>query len=105
MEQDIGDIALWRQFVNAIQREGVMQWKKKAIDRYERALVQYQEELLFICHFAGGGPGRAPEIMSIRHRNTANGGIRNVGIEDGLMVLFTMTYKGYRSTQKVKIIH
>jgi hypothetical protein len=75
------------------------------MEQYEQHLVRFQEQLLFCCHFSGGQPSRAPEILSIRHRNTANGGIRNVGVENGLMFYVPKTHKNYMQTGSMKIVH
>jgi superfamily II DNA helicase RecQ len=78
----------------------------------ERAAVQFGadlesllEELLFLAHLSGGQPGRAPEILTIRHRNTVNGGCRNVLIDRGLVMLLVGYHKGFSKTGRVKLIH
>ncbi|KAH8800927.1 hypothetical protein F5884DRAFT_625009, partial [Xylogone sp. PMI_703] len=50
-------------------------------------------------------PARARELLTLRKRNTANGGVRNIGIDEG-MVSYTVEYhKGYRSSGNIKRIH
>ena len=56
-------------------------------------------------HMCGGQPGRAPEILSIRWKNTEQGGVRNIFIEDGIVAFVTTYHKGYRSSNDIKIIH
>jgi len=56
-------------------------------------------------HICGGQLGRAPEILGIRWKNTEQGGIRNIFIEDGLVAFVTGYHKGYRSSNNIKIIH
>lgn len=56
-------------------------WRRKEIERYQRQVEQFQEQLLILMHLTGGQAARASEIISIRHRNTTNGGVRNVFID------------------------
>lgn len=58
-----------------------------------------------LMHITGGGPARVPELMSIRYCNTANGGQRNVFVEDGLIVYVTRYHKGHGRNGSLKIIH
>ena len=74
-----------------IRREDPIQWRSDAMTEFEQHLVSVQEGLFFCGHLTGGPPGRGPEVLSIRHRNTANGGLRNIGIEDGLMFFVPRT--------------
>ena len=55
-------------------------------------------------YIVGGQPARAPEIISIRHRNTTNRGIRNIFIDRGLVLFVTAYYKGYEYSEKIKLI-
>jgi hypothetical protein len=71
-----------RQFVQSMDP---IQWRQQRVKEFERKLVQFQELLLFCCHTARGQPSRAPKILSVRHHNSGNGGIRNIGVENGLM--------------------
>jgi hypothetical protein len=50
-------------------------------------------------------PERGPEILSIRHSNTVQGGHRNVFTKDGMVVFVTRYHKGYNVSGDVKIIH
>ena len=54
---------------------------------------------------SGGPPSRGPEILSIRHRNTFNGGLRNIGIENGMMFFAPRTHKNYMQRGKEKVVH
>ncbi len=80
-------------------------WKHDAIHRYMRHVVDFRGKLLILMHITGGQPARAPEILSIRHRNTSDGQHRNIFVEDGLMVFVTRYHKGYSCSGSVKIIH
>ena len=70
-----------------------------------KRVVDLREKLLVLIHITGGQPGRAPEVLSIRHSNTAKGGHRNMFIEDGMVVVATRYHKGYAVSGDVKIIH
>lgn len=96
---------LYRQFIKDEKENGEVEWRGKAIRKYEEKLVVFQELLLCIDHFGGGKPGRAPEMLSIRHRNTANGGIRNVVYEQGLIGLVPRATKGYKASHRLKAIY
>lgn len=53
----------------------------------------------------GGQPARAPELLGIRWKNTANGGTRNIFIEEGLVSFVAIYHKGYKSSGNIKIIN
>ena len=89
-------------FVSSIEP---IRWRRNGMERFEQHLVHFQELLLFCCHFTGGQPSRAPEILSVRHRNSPGGGIRNIGVENGLMFYVPKTHKNYMATGNVKIVH
>jgi hypothetical protein len=69
-----------------------------------QSVVQFREKLSVAVHVTAGQPGRAPELLSIRHRNT-DGGHRNVFVEDGLVVFATKYHKGFYASNDAKIIH
>src|SRR6187402_3553284 len=81
-----------------------IRWKKEAIEQYQRTKERFQELLLVLKHFSGGQAARAWEIIGIRHRNTSNGGVRNIFIDDGLVMFVTAYHKGYEFSEKVKLI-
>src|SRR5579862_7705534 len=80
-------------------------FKKAAAEAYQRNVNRFQELMLILMHMCAGQPGRAPEILGIRWKNTEQGGIRNIFIEDGLVAVVTGYHKGYRSSNNIKIIH
>ena len=82
-----------------------LQWQHNVIDRYMKHVNESREKMLVLMHFTGGQPARAPEILSVRHRNTARGGHRNIFVEDGTIVFVTRGHKGYSLKGDVKIIH
>lgn len=70
-----------------------------------RQVAAFRSKLLVLMHMTGGQPARGPEILSVRHRNTVQGGHRNLFIEDGMVVFVTRYHKGYEVKGDVKIIH
>ena len=79
--------------------------KEGAGEAYQRHIVRFLEVLLILIHICAGQPSRAPEILGLRWKNTENGGVRNVVIEDGLVGVVAQYHKGYRSSGNIKIIH
>ncbi|KAI8930521.1 hypothetical protein NX059_012133 [Plenodomus lindquistii] len=75
------------------------------VERYMDQVVAFREKLIVLMHMTGGQPARGPEIMSIRHSNTVQGGHRNIFVEDGMVVFVTRYHKGYNVSGDVKIIH
>ncbi|KAJ5131323.1 uncharacterized protein N7515_007362 [Penicillium bovifimosum] len=75
------------------------------IDCYMKRLVAFRRKLSVLVHICSGQPARAPELLSIRHRNTDAGGVRNIFIEDGLVAMATAYHKGFHATNDAKIIH
>ncbi|KAJ5571339.1 hypothetical protein N7535_004999 [Penicillium sp. DV-2018c] len=76
-----------------------------AINRWFGYVQDFEEKLAVLVHITGGQPPRAPELLSIRHRNTANSGLRNVFIEDGLVAFVTRYHKGFYASGDAKVIH
>jgi superfamily II DNA helicase RecQ len=82
-----------------------VRWNVEEAQRWLAEDDAVREGLLLLKQFTGGGPRRAPELLSIRHSNTSHGGYRNVGIEGGLVFTATRYHKGYSMSGDVKIIH
>jgi hypothetical protein len=91
---------LREQFINAT---GTL--KREAVARYQRHVERFQELLWGLMHLCGGQPARAPELLGMRWKNTAYGGVRNIFIEEGLVAFVATYHKGYRSSGNIKIIH
>ncbi|KAF5227551.1 hypothetical protein FANTH_14744 [Fusarium anthophilum] len=72
---------------------------------YGKYLEEFLECLLFIIHLSGGQAARSLELLTLRHRNTANGGIRNILYERGVIMLVAGYHKGFSKTERLKIIH
>jgi hypothetical protein len=77
----------------------------QAVKWYMDRVVEFREKLAVLMHFSGGQPARGPEILSVQHSNTMQGGHRNIFIEDGMVVFVTRYHKGYNVSGDVKIIH
>ncbi|KAK5797306.1 hypothetical protein VI817_003597 [Penicillium citrinum] len=75
-----------------------------AIQYYLDHICRFQEKLGVLIHLCTGQPGRAPELLSIQHRNTENA-YRNIFIEDGLVVLAIQYHKGFYISNDIKIIY
>src|SRR5882762_7221704 len=75
------------------------------IRQYMKAVVSFREKLVVLVHITRGQPARGPELLSIRHTNTASGRHRNVFIEDGYVAMATTYHKGNSSTLSPRIIH
>jgi hypothetical protein len=86
-----------------IDREG--KWKSAMFQAYGKNIERSKELLLLMMCFTGGQPSRAPELLGMRWKNTTNGGIRNVFIEEGLVSFVAMYHKGYKSSGNIKIIN
>jgi superfamily II DNA helicase RecQ len=97
------DGPLSQEFIQSSDARGV-QWRRTRVDQYYRAVVRFQEQLLVLMHLTGGQAARAPEIISIRHQNSSNGGVRNIFIDDGLVLFVTAYHKGYEYSEKAKLI-
>jgi len=96
------DAALRERFIRPGTRSGI---DRKEVERYMDRVVAFREKLIALMHITGGQPGRATEILSVRHSNTIKGGHRNIFIEDGMVVYVTRYHKGYAVSGDVKIIH
>ena len=74
------------QTANGINEAKLRDWMKTIDD--------FRGQLLALMHITGGQPARGPEILSVRHSNTAQGRFRNLFIEDGMVVFVTQYHKG-----------
>lgn len=93
---------LRRRFVRAEAESGV---DRGRVGDWLRRVAAFRGKLLVLMHMTGGQPARGPEILSVRHRNTVQGGHRNLFIEEGMVVFVTRYHKGYEVKGDVKIIH
>jgi superfamily II DNA helicase RecQ len=93
---------LRRRFVRPGSTSGI---DRARVGDWMRQVAAFRGKLLVLMHMTGGQPARGPEILSVRHRNTAQGGHRNLFIEDGMVVFVTRYHKGFEVKGDVKIIH
>ncbi|KAK3078742.1 hypothetical protein LTS18_006726, partial [Coniosporium uncinatum] len=96
------DRGLQERFVKVEQEKGI---DRRTVEQYMAQVREFREKLLVLVHMCGGQPGRAPEVLSVRHSNTVQGGHRNIFIEDGKVVFVTVYHKGYTLSGDVKVIH
>jgi hypothetical protein len=68
-------------------------------------VIEFREKLAVLMHISGRQPARGPEILSVQHSNTVQGGHCNVFIKDSIVVFITQYYKGYNLSSNVKIIY
>ena len=69
------------------------------------AVKEFRMQLLILMHIIGRQPARAPEILSVRHKNTVKGNYRNLFVEDRLVVFVIQYLTAYAHSSDVKIIH
>jgi superfamily II DNA helicase RecQ len=96
------DASVRDQFMKPGSQLGV---DRQAVERYIDRVVEFREKLAVLMHISGRQPARGPELLSVRHSNTVQGGHRNVFIKDGIVVFVTRYHKGYNVSGDVKIIH
>uniref|UniRef100_A0A4E9DLA7 Helicase ATP-binding domain-containing protein n=1 Tax=Gibberella zeae TaxID=5518 RepID=A0A4E9DLA7_GIBZA len=75
------------------------------LSSYLGLVDQLLEHLLFLIHLSAGLPARSTELLTIRHRNTAAGGIRNIFIDRGLVMIVIGIHKNLSQSQRLKVIH
>jgi hypothetical protein len=96
------DANVRERFMKPGTRSGI---HRQGVERYMDGVIQFREKMAALMHFVLGQPQRWPELASIRHSNTIKGGLRNMGIEDGMVYVATRYHKGYAISGDVKIIH
>ena len=103
LHQRIGSRSdLRRRFVRPGSTTGI---DRGRVGDWMRQVAAFRGKLLVLMHMTGGQPARGPEILSVRHRNTVQGGHRNLFVEDGMVVFVTRYHKGFEVKGDVKIIH
>lgn len=73
--------------------------------RYMGCVVEFREKMAALAQMALGQPFRGPELMSVCHSNTVQGGHRGLFYENGLIVVASRYHKGYTISGDIKIIH
>ncbi|KAL6351699.1 hypothetical protein LRP88_15016 [Fusarium phalaenopsidis] len=77
----------------------------RAMSSYSQSIEKLLELLAFLIHLSSGLPARSNELLTLRHRNTAAGGIRNIFLDQGLVMLVTGIHKGFSRSERLKVIH
>jgi hypothetical protein len=92
--------------MSAVEDRSGLQWNTTRVEQYFREVRLFKEELIVLCHMAGGAPARGTEVVSIRTENgeTARAQ-RGVFIDNGMVELVTGYYKGYSKSGQAKMIH
>ncbi|KAF4473075.1 ATP-dependent DNA helicase Q1 [Fusarium albosuccineum] len=81
-------------------------YREKTIRAYGRAIETFRGQMFVLMHMLGGQPARATELLGLRMWNTANGGVRNIFMHEGMVCFVTMYHKGFRqSGGDIKVIH
>ncbi|KAJ4175501.1 hypothetical protein NW767_015765 [Fusarium falciforme] len=76
----------------------------QALSAYAESIDQMLEHLTVLIHLSGGLSARSTEILTLRHRNTAPGGIRNIFIDRGMVMLVTGIHKGLRVRVRIGLV-
>lgn len=100
------DSTLWSAFLeeaHSVSPSEAYTFRRSRVEKWMDAVVRMKEYLLVLLHLTGGGPARASELLSIRYRNTENGGIRNQFIDNGF-VSFTLP-GGYNANFQTKLVY
>ncbi|EAW23656.1 putative telomere-associated RecQ helicase [Aspergillus fischeri NRRL 181] len=91
--------------LDCIGQQDQVLWQEGVVNHYLQQAKAFLEHLLLLVYITGGQPGRATELLSLRHSNTLHGRHHNVFIEHGLVSTVTMYHKGYSIDNTTKIIH
>jgi hypothetical protein len=92
--------------MSAVRDRSRLQWNTTRVEQYFREVRLFKEELIVLCHMAGGAPARGTEVVSIRTENGESARAqRGVFIDNGMVELVTGYHKGYSKSGQAKIIH
>lgn len=80
-------------------------YRTDAVATYIRSANTLRTQLFILRHTLGGAPARSTEILSLRHINTPNAGLRNILVTRGVVTFMTSYHKGFRKTLKAKVIY
>ena len=75
----------------ALIRDGTIIWRAGLLQRYLGRVTDFLEHLILLMHLTGGPPGRAPEILTLRHCNDKEP--RNVLVHKGEVMFITGYHK------------
>ncbi len=79
-------------------------FKKGRAAEYQDSIDRFRELLLFLIHVSSQPPC-TPELLGLRWKNSNQGGVRNIIIENGMVGCVAAYHKGYRNSGSIKIIH
>ncbi|KAJ4375413.1 hypothetical protein N0V85_009039 [Neurospora sp. IMI 360204] len=77
----------------------------RVLREYSASIGRFLEYLAFLVHVTGGQAGRGTELLSLRFKNTQEGGLRNVFLDRGLIMLATGYHKGYNHSGYTKVVY
>lgn len=107
----VGEENIRSQLLRGSHQEGTtsdqnLSFNMVRVEEYFRAVRQFKEELIVLCHLTAGAPARGPELISVMHENGQDSRAqRGIFIDDGQVEMVIPYHKGYSLSQRVKIIH
>jgi superfamily II DNA or RNA helicase len=87
------------------EQDSYVTYRSSAVDRFASRFEVFREKLWVAIHITAGQPARATELCSIRYKNTAQGGIRNIFIHRSYVDIVTSYHKNIRQMGEAKVIH
>ncbi|KAJ1673709.1 hypothetical protein EV182_004712, partial [Spiromyces aspiralis] len=84
---------------------GGARWRMERVCEYGEATKVFREQLLVLMHMSGGQPARGTELVTVQYKNSTEGDIRGLFVEDGAVVFVTMYSKTMGMSAKAKVIH
>ena len=92
--------------MSEVRDRSELKWNTTKVEQYFREVTLFKEELIVLCHMAGGAPARGTEVVSIRTENGESARAqRGVFVDNGMVELVTGYHKGYSKSGEAKIIH
>jgi hypothetical protein len=73
--------------------------------KYFQQVARFKKKLAVAVYLTSSAPARAPELLNIQHINTDTNIRRNIYIKDGMVVLISIYYKRFYSSNNIKIIY
>ena len=79
--------------------------KREAVVVYQCYKERFIELLWALMYLYNGQLVRIPELLGIQWKNTVYSGVRNIFIEENLVIFVVIYYKRYRNNGNIKIIY
>jgi len=76
----------------------------RVLREYSASIDRFLGYLAFLTHLTSGQASRGTELLSLRFQNT-QGGLRNVFLDRGLIMLVTGYHKGYNHSGYTKVVY